>query len=73
MVKRMVSWYKQYRDILDSDFIHLRRSDGSDWDGILHVNPKLKKGFLMVFNPLQKEITRTIKFLCIALGWIKKL
>lgn len=57
-----VNWYKKYRDILNSDIIHLRRADGRDWDGILHVNPKLKtKGLLMLYNPLKEKITRTIK------------
>ena len=57
-----ITWYKKYRDILNSDIIHLRRADGSDWDGILHVNPQLKnKGLLMLYNPLKEKITRTIK------------
>jgi len=57
-----INWYKKYRDILNSDIIHLRRADGRDWDGILHVNPKLKtKGLLMLYNPLKEKITRTIK------------
>lgn len=54
--------YKQYRDILNSDIIHLRRPDGRDWDGILHVNPDLEtKGFLLLYNPLKIPITRTIR------------
>lgn len=62
MVKGVVSWYKKYRIILNSDIIHLRRADGRDWDGILHVNPKLKiKGFAMLYNPLDTTITRTIR------------
>ena len=62
MVKGVVAWYKKYRAILNSDIIHLRRADGRDWDGILHVNPQLKiKGLAMLYNPLDKEITRTIK------------
>ena len=57
-----ITWYKKYRDILNSDIIHLRRADGRDWDGILHVNPQLKnKGLLMLYNPLKEAITRTIK------------
>ncbi len=57
-----ITWYKKYRDILNSDIIHLRRADGRDWDGILHVNPQLKnKGLLMLYNPLKEKITRTIK------------
>ena len=42
--------------------IHLRRADGRDWDGILHINPTLpEKGFLLIFNPLPEKITRTIE------------
>ena len=47
---------------MNSDIIHLRRADGRDWDGLLHVNPDLKtKGLIMLYNPLNKKITRTIK------------
>ncbi|WP_153797749.1 alpha-galactosidase [Foetidibacter luteolus] len=61
-VSKTVSWYKKYRHILNSDIIHLRRADGRDWDGVLHVNPQLKtKGLLMLYNPLKQQITRTIK------------
>jgi len=61
-VVNVIDWYKKYRDILNSEIIHLRRADGRDWDGILHVNPNLKtKGMLMLYNPLKQKITRTIK------------
>ena len=61
VVINVIDWYKKYRDILNSDIIHLRRADGRDWDGILHVNPNLKtKGLLMLYNPLKEKITRTI-------------
>ncbi|RAJ94542.1 hypothetical protein LX87_04429 [Larkinella arboricola] len=61
-VKKVINWYKQYRSILNSDIIHLRRADGRDWDGIMHVNPALKeKGLVMLYNPLKTTITRTIK------------
>lgn len=61
-VSNVISWYKQYRDILNSDIIHLRRADGRDWDGILHVNSLLKtKGLIMLYNPLKEKITRTVK------------
>ena len=57
----VITWYKKYRDILNSDIIHLRRPDGRDWDGILHVNPDLKtKGLLMLFNPTKQIINKTI-------------
>lgn len=61
-VQRVISWYKKYRPILNSDLIHLRRPDGRDWDGIMHVNPGQKeKGLVMLFNPLKTKITRIIK------------
>ena len=61
-VKEIISWYKEHRDILNSDIIHLRRPDGKDWDGIMHVNPDLEeKGFVMLYNPTNKDITRTVK------------
>lgn len=62
LVKKWVAFYKQFRSILDSDIIHLRRPDGRDWDGILHVNPRLRqKGFLSVYNPLDTAIEREIR------------
>ena len=62
LVARWVDFYKRYRPILDSDIIHLRRPDGQDWDGILHVNPQLKqKAFLSVYNPLDQPIEKEIR------------
>ena len=62
VVVGVINWYKKYRVILNSDIIHLRRADGRDWDGILHVNPALKtKGLLMLYNPLKESIRRTIQ------------
>lgn len=62
LVTKVINWYKQYRKILNADLIHLRRADGRDWDGWLHVNPAGKeKGLMMVFNPTQETITRKIK------------
>ena len=61
-VIKVVNWYKRYRDILNSDIIHLRRADGRDWDGWMHVNPKLPlKTLAMFFNPTKQTITRKIK------------
>ncbi|MFT6205270.1 MAG: hypothetical protein ACI9V1_002921 [Spirosomataceae bacterium] len=61
VVINTVEWYKKYRTILNSDMIQLRRADGRDWDGFIHVNPSLKqKGFLMLYNPAKEKITRTI-------------
>ena len=60
-VTEIINWYKKYRDILCSDIVHLRRPDGRDWDGIMHVNPSLpEKGFVMLYNPTDEDITRTI-------------
>ncbi len=62
VVKETLDWYKKYRDILNADILHLRRPDGRDWDGIMHVNPALKqKGLVMLYNPLKETITRKIK------------
>ncbi len=61
-VSAVIDWYKKYRAILNSPIIHLRRADGRDWDGIMHVNPALPtKGLLMIYNPLKEEITRDIR------------
>lgn len=62
MVKRNVNWFKQYRDILESDLVHGRRADARDIDWMLHVNPKLKqKGLLVAFNPLNEPADRTLR------------
>jgi hypothetical protein len=61
MVRRWTDWYREHRDILESDLIHGRRADGRDLDWMLHVNPRLPtKGLLAVFNPLDEEVTRTL-------------
>ncbi|MBC9797426.1 alpha-galactosidase [Sinomicrobium sp. FJxs] len=60
-VIEVIDWYRKYRSILNADIIHLRRPDGRDWDGILHVDPDGEvKGLAMLYNPLNKEITREI-------------
>ncbi len=62
MVSTVISWYKQYRHILNADIIHLRRADGRDWDGWLHADPTgIEKGLMMLFNPTNETITRNIK------------
>ena len=61
-VKKVIGWYKKYRTVLNSDVIHLRRADGRDWDGLMHVNATQKtRGLVMLYNPLKEKITRTIK------------
>ncbi len=62
VVKQWVDFYRKHRDILDSDIIHIRRADGRDIDALLHVNPGLKhRGLLVVYNPLDREVSKTIK------------
>ena len=62
VVKKWVNFYKAHRAILDSDLIHLRRADGRDWDGWLHVAPQGKeKGLAMFYNPLAQNIERRIR------------
>jgi hypothetical protein len=60
-VSAVVGWYKKHRAILNSDILHLRRADGRDWDGWMHVNPSLKeKGLLLLFNPTAAKISRQL-------------
>lgn len=61
VVQKCINWYKKYRDILNADMIQLRRADGRDWDGLLHVAPNsLQKGLAMLYNPTNKTIERNI-------------
>lgn len=60
-VIEVIDWYKKYRDILNSDIIRLRRADGRDWDGWMHVDPKGKeKALIMLFNPTSEAMRKTI-------------
>jgi len=62
LVKKWITFYKSHREVLDADLIHLRRPDGRDWDGFVHVNPQgNEKALAMFYNPLTTEITRTIR------------
>lgn len=62
VVKKWTGFYNKHRQILNSDIIHLRRADGTDWDGLLHVNPSgEEKGLLMLYNPLEETIRRDLK------------
>ena len=61
LVKKWVTWFKQHREILESDIIHCRRADGRDIDYLLHVNPRLKERALaMIHNPLPQEAEREV-------------
>jgi len=52
MVIEVIDWYKKYRNILNADIIRLRRADGREWDGWMHVDPQgNEKALVMLFNP----------------------
>ena len=61
MVTKWVRWFKQYREILNSDIIHIRRPDLHGIDAMLHINANVtrckERGLLMVWN--QTPQTRT--------------
>lgn len=62
VVKRWVDFYKKHREVLNADILHLRRADGRDLDYILHVNPQgEEKGLLMVYNPLERAVSKTLR------------
>jgi hypothetical protein len=62
VVKRWVDFYKRHREVLNGDILHLRRADGRDLDYILHVNPAgREKGLLMVYNPLETAVSKTLR------------
>ncbi len=68
-VVRWVDWYKQHRDLLESDLVHGRRADGRDLDWMLHVNPRLDpSAMLVVYNPLKADVTRTLRVDCYYAG-----
>jgi hypothetical protein len=62
MVVSVIDWYKKYRDILNADIIRLRRADGRDWDGWMHVDPHAKqKALVMLFNPSSTSMKKKVK------------
>ncbi len=61
LVKKWVSFYKEHRQVLESDIIHVKRADGRSIDAILHVNPRgEEKGLLMVYNPLDSPVKQDL-------------
>ena len=61
VVEEWVDFFKRHRAILEADVIHLRRPDGRDLDCVLHVDARLgERGLLMVFNPLDCAVERTL-------------
>jgi hypothetical protein len=62
LVRKWVTFYKAHRAILDGDIVHLRRADGRDWDGLLHVDPRLPtRGLAVLYNPLDADVERDIR------------
>lgn len=62
MVVSVIDWYKKYRDILNADIIRLRRADGRDWDGWMHVDPQAKqKALVMLFNPSSTSMKKKVR------------
>lgn len=62
LVKKWVSFYKEHRQALDGDIIHVKRPSGTEPDAILHVNPSgTEKGLLMVYNPSESAVKHDLK------------
>jgi hypothetical protein len=62
MVSQCFDWFREYRDILTSEIIHISRPNGRNLDCMLHVNPTLKrKGMVVVFNPTDNDMEKKIK------------
>ena len=62
LVISVVDWYKKYRKILNSPIIHIKRADGHNIDGFLHVNAALKEKALGIFfNSTDATLTQKIK------------
>lgn len=62
MVKAKVAFFKAHRRILESDLLILRRADGRDYDGWIHVDPEgEEKACAFLYNPLREPIRRRIR------------
>lgn len=64
IVTKWVDWYKDHRQILISDIVHIRRADMQGIDAIIHVNPKLESGevgLVMVFNPTALHVVEPLQ------------
>lgn len=63
VVAKWTAFYKQHREVLSGDVIHVRRPDGRDVDCMMLVNPRARERALaMVYNPLDEEVVRDLKF-----------
>lgn len=62
VVSKWINWFKEYRDILTSEIIHVSRPNGRDLDCMMHVNPFIqRKGMVIVFNPTDREIEKELR------------
>jgi hypothetical protein len=62
MVSQCFDWFREYRDILTSEIIHISRPNGRDLDCMFHVNPGIRhKGMVVVFNPTEAAIEKSIR------------
>lgn len=62
MVARWVDWFKEYREVLTGDIIHMARPNGRSLDYILHVNPQgHDRALLAVFNPTDRAIQTRVE------------
>lgn len=62
-IRKWVQFFKRYRDILESDVIHLRYPDGRSIDTIMHVNKETSpQGLIMAYNPTELNLTESIIF-----------
>lgn len=56
--------YRQYRETLLGDFIHLAQPNGCGPDAVLHTNGKAQvPGLAIVFNPTDKKMTFSVVLL----------
>lgn len=61
VVLKMVNWFKEHRDLLEADVVHLRRADGRELDYVLHVLPgREPQAMLVVYNPTSQERSESI-------------
>ncbi len=61
VVAKWAGFYRQHRDVLAGDVIHVRRPDGRDVDCMMLVNPRgRERALAMVYNPLDKEVVRDL-------------
>ncbi|MFH0796025.1 MAG: hypothetical protein V2A65_03095 [Candidatus Omnitrophota bacterium] len=59
--KKWADFFKRYRAILESDFVHLLYPDGNHIDAIMHVNSEVAPpGFLMIYNPTPLFLRQSI-------------